>query len=879
MLELTVFVSVALLACVVFLVFGCSCFGKSPPFKSFEDEPENPRDSYAEGNGVQDGDNTSLVTFEPLPDILAKVIPTTMALRPRITCIATDEEDYTPRIIPIQQAFPRRQLTYITEMGMGWFGQVVQGVGDHVLVGVRQSKVVVQVLRDDASALEMQKFLQEVSVYRAIDHPHILRLLGMCTEAIPFLILFEYFPLGDLKTYLIENEKDIAYHKQRKTLLKFAVDIACGLACLHRHNYVHCDLALRNCLVTNDLTIKIGDYGLAEEKFKEDYYDTGCDLLPVRWMAPETLTLQKGVWRTKPFTAQANIWSYGVTMWEMTQLCRQPYHWLTDEQVLDKVVSKRNECLPLPYYAEDKLNVYELMKMCWREEGERPTIEDIHKDLLDLEISLKYLEEAEFEKNWNKLAPVSPVDTGDTNTEAAESMELATDALEMFSGENDIAASSEVVVSDVPVHIPLDIPIQDGMTIAMPSYNLLTFKDSDLVTEISTETENRLLAELESETNAGLKCVAIVEFDHNQKKEAAGETKKRENGKGNDVVDGPIPMKKMKKVKLEDTDFDDTSNSSPSRTTTAESIRAMLEKIKELSPIKKVEDDEDDSGDEMSPELTQQMADIYFRRHCRSGGSRRSSLKVTPLAPIPENSVPLDNFSDNYDGSYARPPEEPSSFYDSYQWDELVGGQLVGRTIEGALSPRRSIDFSEWSVDSMAISQSKAASLCSRSRQSSISSEFSDIFGNAEFNFGNENSTSGSGLNACSIASEILTSRVIGSLNKKNPPRRTYYSISSLSDLDVDNLEEDSDFSPPRETPLTRQSKYSTSQDLTRVGKTQDFADSSSSSSPSPPLRPPPPPSTASSNPEKFYHDLLERLSSTESYHLPFYDEPEEDDS
>lgn len=49
--------------------------------------------------------------------------------------------------------------------------------------------------------------------------------------------------------------------------------------------------------------------------------------------------------------------SYGVTMWEMTQLCRQPYHWLTDEQVLEKVISKRTECLPLPYYAEDKLNM------------------------------------------------------------------------------------------------------------------------------------------------------------------------------------------------------------------------------------------------------------------------------------------------------------------------------------------------------------------------------------------------------------------------------------------------------------------------------------------------------------------------------------------
>lgn len=867
MLELTVLVSVALLACIVVLVFGCSCFGKSPPFKSFEDEPEDPREPYAESGGNQDGDNTSLVTFEPLPDILAKAIPSTTALRPRITCIATDEEDFTPRIVPIQQAFPRKQLTYITEMGMGWFGQVVQGVADNVLVGIRQSKVVVQVLRDDASALEMQKFLQEVAVYRAIDHPNILRLLGMCTEAIPFLVLFEYFPLGDLKTYLMENEKDIAYHKQRKILLRFAIDIACGLACLHRHNYVHCDLALRNCLVTNDLNVKIGDYGLSEEKFKEDYYDTGCDLLPVRWMAPETLTLQKGVWRTKPFTVQANIWSYGVTMWEMTQLCRQPYHWLTDEQVLEKVISKRTECLPLPYYAEDKLNIYELMKMCWREEGERPTIEELHKDLLNLQISLKYMEEVEFEKNWGKMSSLSPINTGDSKIDLEpESMEIATDALEMFSGENEAAASSEVV-GDIPVHIPIDIPIEDSMTITMPSYNLLTFNNSDLVTEINTETENRLLAELESETNAGMKCVAIVELDHNSKKQAEvnnteeKERNREENKEHDDAVDGTIPIKKMKKISSEDSN--DGRDSSPSQISSVESVRAILEKIQELSPIKKPDDD--DSGDEMSPELSQEMADIYYQRHCRSSGSRRSNLKVTPLAPIPENSVPVDNFSDNYDVSYTRPLEEPTSIQDSYEWDELVGGQLIGKTTEGTPSPRRSLDFSEWSVDSMPVSQSKPPSLCSRSRQSSISSEFSDIFGASEFNFGSDSSpsASGTGLNAYSIASEILTSRVIKSLNKKNPPRRTFYSISSLSDVDLDNLE-DSDESPPHETPLSSHSKYSTSQDLTTIGKLGDYPESSSSLA-------------AASHQEKFYNDLLERLSSTESYHLPLYDEPEED--
>ena len=42
--------------------------------------------------------------------------------------------------------------------------------------------------------------------------------------------------------------------------------------------------------------------------FQEDYYDTGCDLLPIRWMAPESLELKQGVWQSTQFTCQSNVW-------------------------------------------------------------------------------------------------------------------------------------------------------------------------------------------------------------------------------------------------------------------------------------------------------------------------------------------------------------------------------------------------------------------------------------------------------------------------------------------------------------------------------------------------------------------------------------------
>ena len=50
------------------------------------------------------------------------------------------------------------------------------------------------------------------------------------------------------------------------------------------------------------MVVKIGDFGLARDIYKNDYYrKEGEGLLPVRWMSPESLT--DGV-----FTTQSDIW-------------------------------------------------------------------------------------------------------------------------------------------------------------------------------------------------------------------------------------------------------------------------------------------------------------------------------------------------------------------------------------------------------------------------------------------------------------------------------------------------------------------------------------------------------------------------------------------
>ncbi|XP_030622664.1 insulin-like growth factor 1a receptor [Chanos chanos] len=314
--------------------------------------------------------------------------------------------------VPDEWEVPREKITMCRELGQGSFGMVYEGIAKGVVKDEPETRVAIKTVNESASMRERIEFLNEASVMKEFNCHHVVRLLGVVSQGQPTLVIMELMTRGDLKSHLRSlRSKDQGSSSQNlpplKKMIQMAGEIADGMAYLNANKFVHRDLAARNCMVAEDFTVKIGDFGMTRDIYETDYYRKGGKgLLPVRWMSPESL--KDGV-----FTTNSDVWSFGVVLWEIATLAEQPYQGMSNEQVLRFVME--GGLLDKPDNCPDML--FELMRMCWQYNPKmRPSFLEIINSIKE-ELEPPFKEVSFFYSEENK-----PPDTEELDIEV-ENME------------------------------------------------------------------------------------------------------------------------------------------------------------------------------------------------------------------------------------------------------------------------------------------------------------------------------------------------------------------------------------------------------------------------------------------------------------------------
>ncbi|CAP35165.2 Protein CBG17535 [Caenorhabditis briggsae] len=305
---------------------------------------------------------------------------------------------------PEEFEIARENLEICEKIGSGMFGFVNKGylsMADPKSQIEYKTRLPVAIKSTKKSFdMELQTMLfEELKIMCAIEkHPNVISLIGAVTTNMrkgEFYLVTEYADNGDLLNYLrkhretfhntlidmeepVVNEnysvpsQQIEYTRllpssdilSTADLLSFALQIANGMeflaavpvriliiltssnssisVCPSRFSCTKCIdhilKNLQNCRFWTCQTIKNGKQVT----------------LPVRWMAPESV-------QTYKFTEKTDVWSYGITLYEIFTLGNRPYAQVPNEQLEEFLRSgMRNE---QPEYCHDDL--YALMKNCW----------------------------------------------------------------------------------------------------------------------------------------------------------------------------------------------------------------------------------------------------------------------------------------------------------------------------------------------------------------------------------------------------------------------------------------------------------------------------------------------------------------------------------
>lgn len=256
-------------------------------------------------------------------DLDARFSPTVEAVRandqrmtePAHTLLVEEEETLSQRLRTSEQAarfditnlkagdLLEGRYSFIKRIGKGAFGTVLL-MEDTVV----DEQLVLKFLNPSVAEDEevMKRFVHELRYSRKITHRNVIRIYDFLSIRGNFAISMEYFPSHTLGQEI--DGKPLPLDKA----LRYARDVATGMAVAHQSGIVHRDLKPANVLINEEGLVKIVDFGVAAAHHQGDTQitKTGYVIGSPKYMAPEQIL-------GKRIDERADIYSLGVILYEM----------------------------------------------------------------------------------------------------------------------------------------------------------------------------------------------------------------------------------------------------------------------------------------------------------------------------------------------------------------------------------------------------------------------------------------------------------------------------------------------------------------------------------------------------------------------------------
>jgi len=118
-----------------------------------------------------------------------------------------------------------------------------------------------QMIPQSMNRRSLMAFVAEIHIMSHIRHNNVIECVGAVLSTPHLCLVTEYAKRGSLKSVL-RTHKDLTWLDEKR---KFLVDISAAMSYLHgfKNPISHRDLTADNCMICEDMTLKITDFGLA----------------------------------------------------------------------------------------------------------------------------------------------------------------------------------------------------------------------------------------------------------------------------------------------------------------------------------------------------------------------------------------------------------------------------------------------------------------------------------------------------------------------------------------------------------------------------------------------------------------------------------------